>query len=467
MKDLEQAIERNIRHKRMLAQGERLIVAVSGGVDSMVLLHLLHQLAKRHKWKLTVAHFNHRLRGKSSDADEGLVRSVAKSLGLSFARTSANVRKTALQNRISVEMAARDLRHHFFATCARKYGASCVALAHHADDQLEQFFLRLFRGTGSRALSGIQWKNVSPVDPDIRLIRPLLDQPKGVLAAYAEQKRIRYREDATNRSADIQRNRIRHELLPLLLKSYQPGLPVTILRIQEIVGAESELVKELALCWLQNSRTQPGKKSDPFDKLHVAVQRRAIQLQLEQQGMYTDFELVEKLRLHPDKPVSVSSASNKSVQLFATRTKNGRVELNRNSSPLFTKKMMDLLIDGGRNCQEFGGLRLKWQIQRRKGVPKPASGPGWEWFDAEQVGKKIVLRSWRPGDRFQPIGSSKPVKLQDFFTNSKIPRERRHELVLACTVKGDIFWVEGLRISERFKLTDQTNRRLQWQWKRL
>lgn len=466
MKDIEQAVALNIRQKRMLSRGERVVVAVSGGVDSMVLLHLLNRLATRHEWKLLVCHFNHQLRGKSSDADARLVKRVTEKLGLRFETASANVRQVALRKRISLEMAARELRHRFFASCAKKFGAAYVALAHHADDQLEQFFLRLFRGTGGRALSGMQWQNVSPADAGVHLIRPLLNQSKSLLEAYAKQNKIPYREDATNRSVDILRNRIRHELLPLLKKKYQPGLQSTISRIQEIIGAESELVNELAMNWLEKSQNQ-GPKPGEFGNLHIAVQRRILQLQLEQHRIGMEFELVEKLRLQPTKAASVRHALEDSVLLFANRTKTGRVELKRNPSPLFSEKTREIRVEGSRSREEFGGLWLEWRIQQRKGLARPDARSGREWFDAEQVGKRILLRFWQPGDRYQPIGSPKSVKLQDIFVNARIPRQRRHELVLACTGKGDIFWVEGLRISERFKLTEQTNRRLQWRWKRL
>ena len=209
-------------------------------------------LSMRHGWNLTVAHFNHQLRGRSSDADEKLVRKTAAALKLPFVVARADVRKFAGKSKLSIEMAARKLRHEFFARAARERNISVVALAHHADDQVELFFLRLLRGAGGEGLAGMKWRSPSPVDGKITLIRPLLDATKAELREFArENTRFAFREDATNARLDLPRNRVRNELLPLLRRRYQPALTRTILRLMEIVGAEAELVGETAQQWLK------------------------------------------------------------------------------------------------------------------------------------------------------------------------------------------------------------------------
>ena len=124
-------------------------------------------------------------------------------------------------------------------------------------------------------------------------------------------------------------------------------------------------------------------------------------------------------------------------------------------------------LEGRAGEVEFDGARIWWRIDSRKPLGSPKRGVGRECFDADKVGSLVRLRHWQPGDRFQPIGMACPVKLQDFFTNQKVPRDRRRQLIVAATAGGEVFWVEGMRISERFKLTKQTIRRLQWRWKRL
>ena len=470
------------------------MVAVSGGLDSTALLHLLHKLSSRHRWKLTVAHFNHRLRGRSSDADERLVRKAAAAMKLPFVAARANVKEFARKSKLSVEMAARKLRHGFFARAARERNIRIVALAHHADDQVELFFLRVLRGAGGEGLAGMKWRSPSPVDSKIMLVRPLLDATKAELRGFARESEICFREDATNATLDLPRNRVRNELLPLLLRCYQPALVKTVLRLMEIVGAEADLVGENARQWLVSKRKMEraprpvpfheprgsGRESAPshpnqsqsrltsaaaiekdnFASLPVAVQRRVLQLQLSEAGVRADFELIESLRQSANVPVNLGPE--RSVMRDAT----GMVSLRVAPPSGFNANEIAVNLAGRAGNMEFDGVRFDWRLETGANFARPRGRKACESFDADRVGGKITLRHWRPGDRFQPIGLRSPVKLQDLFTNRKISRARRRELIVAAAENGAIFWVEGLRISENFKLTPQTQRRLVWRWQR-
>src|ERR1044071_5851301 len=165
---LHQRVRRQISRRSMLRRGQRLLVAVSGGADSVVLLHVLSHLALQQKWRLIVGHLNHGLRGRSSDADERLVRKTARALKLPIVVGKAEVRRLGEERGLSVEMAGRKARHDFFAKTARRLKIPTVALAHHADDQLELFFLRVLRGTGTQGIAGMRWANPSPADSRVQ-----------------------------------------------------------------------------------------------------------------------------------------------------------------------------------------------------------------------------------------------------------------------------------------------------------
>jgi tRNA(Ile)-lysidine synthase len=479
--DLLQQVEQNILHRHLLKPGQAALVAVSGGLDSMTLLHVLHRLASRHRWKLTVAHFNHRLRGRSSDADERLVRATAAAMKLPFIVGRTDVKSFARKSKLSIEMAARKLRHEFFARVARERKIRVVALAHQSDDQVELFFLRLLRGAGGEGLAGMKWRSPSPVDSKTTLVRPLLDTTKEELGRFARENKVPFREDATNALLNVPRNRVRNELLPLLRRRYQPGLTRTVLRLMEIVGAEADVAGEIARQWLEIScrsrgdeaqiksgkrKAESGKLETPhvvsgsFASLPVAVQRRVLQLQLSAAGVPADFELIESLREAAGVRVSVGSG------LFVLRNAAGEVSLRAESSAAFSAREATLKLAGRAGGAEFDGVRLHWQLDGGASFTRPPGQTGREFFDADKVGSRITLRHWRPGDRFQPTALKAAVKLQDLFTNRKIPRDRRRDLVVAATRRGEIFWVEGLRISEHFKLTPQTKRRLVWRWQR-
>ena len=491
-------IERALASRRLIAKGESLVVAVSGGVDSMVLLDLLQTLAPHCGLTLTVAHLNHQLRGRSSQADEALVRKTARRLKLRCVVARADIKGLARRKKQSIEMAAREARHRFLAATAKRVGAAKVVLAHQADDQIELFFLRLFRGSGSDGLAGMKWRNPSPADPKIEVIRPLLEVTKAALVEYAREHRVTFREDATNAHVGIPRNRIRHELLPLLRSQFQPQLDRLLSRTREILGAESDFMLQAARDWLW------AKTREPFIGLPVAMQRRVLQLQLLDHGIVPDFDQLEVLRLNPETVVEFSGglsqagapSRKKPVRLSVDR--GGRLGIAPSADGKFSKSSIEIFLAGpnseggdlsllksaakggwepaggicgndGPNAGkvEFEGLAVSWGICRRaaKAIPKPLAGR--EIFDADQVGSQVILRHWQPGDRFQPIGMKTSSKLQDYFVNAKVPRAERHRRVVAVNASGTVFWVEGMRISERFKLTANTTRSLHWVWKRL
>ena len=417
----------------------------------MVLLTVLNQLAQESGCQLAVAHFNHRLRGRSSDADERFVAQAAARLKLPLFSVGADVRSHAKQRGLSVEMAARELRHRFLARTARRWRCKSVALAHHADDQVELFFLRLLRGSGGRGLAGMKWRSPSPSDPRIQLVRPLLDVTRAEIEVFAREQRIRFRTDVSNGSSDFLRNRIRNELLPNLRRRFQPALNRNVLRLMEIVGSETAAVETLAADWLRHQR--PG-----FDRLHVAVQRCILQTQLHERGLQTEFDLIEALRLAPATPVMVAP------KVQAVRDQAGRLTVTTLKPASFRRDQKPVTLKGRAGEVDFGGLRIKWRTATQRGARLPAGRLQQEIFDADKVGERILLRHWRAGDRFQPIGMKAAVKLQDWFTNLKIPRTRRRGLVIATTAAGEIFWVQDLRIGERFKITTGTTRALHWRW---
>jgi tRNA(Ile)-lysidine synthase len=453
--DLPERVSLAIAEHRLLRPAQPLLVAVSGGLDSMVLLRVLHGLSERHGWRLAVAHLNHQLRGRSSLADEQLVRRAAKQLGLAAIVERAHIRQFARANGLSIEMAARKVRHDFLARTALQMQIPTVALAHHAEDQVELFFLRLLRGSGSDGLAGMKWSNPSPADPQIELVRPLLGETKAALRAHAAGCAIRFRDDATNAALDIQRNRIRNELLPLLRRKYQPALDKAVLRCIDLVSAEAQCVSMAAADWLAR------KDARRFDSLAIALQRRCVQMQLLQLGITAGFDLIEQLRMEANRPVCVAPE----VAVF--RDDQGIVRLRPPPIAAFSQEslLMDLSASAGTTV--FGNVEVRWRMEPKRGLPPARRSPQTEFFDADKVGSAVTLRHWRPGDRFQPIGMERPVKLQDLFTNQKVPRARRGQLVLGATSTGEIFWVEGLRMSERFKLTKSSIRRLQWRWQRL
>lgn len=445
-------VQTNLRRHLLWPRRGPLVVATSGGLDSVVLLRLLHQLSPAAGVPLVVAHAHHGLRPEA-DADADFVAALARSLALPLASERLPVRDAAEQSRESIEMAARRLRHAFLARVALEHSAERIALAHHAGDQAELFLLRLLRGSGGSGLGGMLPSSPSPADPRLTLIRPLLEVPKELLQDFAAAQHIVFREDATNADVSIPRNRVRHELLPLLRADYSPAIDTLLQRTAHLVGADADYVQAEARRWFQARRRRR------FEDLHVALQRAIVREQLWQLGHDAGYELVERLRLNPNRV----SADEKTTLRLAP---GGMLEQAAPDTPTFNPGAVRLAITAPAGETAVESVCVKWSRTRSVSPPPKRQVPGRELFDALRVGPEIVFRHWRRGDRFRPLGMPRAAKLQDLFVNRKIPVAARRTLLVATTLAGEIFWVEGLPPGEAYKVTSATREKLIFTWRR-
>ena len=449
---LHQQVARNWDSWPSALKAAGLVVAVSGGADSVALLDALSGFARRDGVRLTVAHANHGLRGRDSDADAASVGELAARLGWPCVITRLDIRGEKERTQESLEMTARRLRHAFLARTARETGARAVALAHHGDDQVELFLLRLFRGAGGDGLGGMAERSASPADPGITLLRPLLTVTRAEILDYLRQQQLEFREDASNQDESIPRNHLRHTILPWLRREVGEHLDRVIRRTSEIVRADADCVDEWAVKWMS------ARRHERFAALPVAVQRAVIRRQLWDLNCPVDFELVERLRL---------TQSNQSVTAQTTlkRTPSGRLEPMAPAAPFNPDRTTVTLKPSGRT--QFDGLHLRWHRSSRSHFkPSKPNAASREQFDATRVGDVIQLRHWQAGDRFQPLGMPQATKLQNLFTNRKVPAAERRQRVVATTADGTLFWVEGLPLGEAFKIQPSTQSRLNWTWQR-
>ena len=436
---------------------ERLLLAVSGGVDSMVMLELVFRLARIHHWDLTLAHFNHALRGPESEGDEAFIREVADRLGLFLVVGRAQVGEIEGVKGQSLEMAARTGRHEFLANTAREQRISKVILAHHAGDQTELFLLRLFRGAGSSGMGGMKRASPSPVAAGIELIRPLLGLSKSRILAFARSEGVAYREDSSNADTDILRNQIRKELIPLIERNYSRSFAEAVTRTMDLLGAEHDWVAESAQEWMDE---EPQRT--PFSGLAKALQREVLRRGLLRVGLTPEFDLIERLRVESADSIVMVDGGRR-----IARDRRGKIV----EKPMFhlshSRDVCPIELKSSEGEERFGEGVIRWEIVRGGSFDmREGSGPETEYFDADRVGSKILLRHWLPGDRFQPIGLEHQVKLQDWFTNEKVPSHERRSRVVGESANGVIFWVEGMRISEAFKLTESTKNMLKITWVR-
>jgi len=468
MDDLKQRVLRFIQENGLIVSGETLLIGVSGGPDSVCLLHLLNHLREGMGLVLHVAHLDHMLRGADSDGDAAYVSRLASSLSIPATVERADVAAHRQGRRLSIEEAAREVRFAFFARVARDVGAERIALGHTRDDQVETILMNLLRGTGLTGLRGMMPITSLRTAGGNRLevIRPLLEVSREQTEGYCREFDLNPRIDISNFSLAHTRNRVRHELVPAL-KRYNRNVDAALLRTADAAaGAVSFMDDEVSGIWDSVVTVQPNGlliDSEELSGCHPAVQRHLLRRAIA--AVLGD--LVDVQAVHIDKMVQALSAP-------AGR----RIVLPRGLS--FSVGYRDcLLSSGAAEACPFPSMEQQYRIA----VPGETAIPGWRiraslaasadgkaggyvaHLDLDAVGRDLSVRARKPGDRFRPLGMEGSKSLQDFMVDARIPRSWRGRIPLVCSPDG-IVWVVGWRIAEGAKVTDATKRVLRLEFER-
>jgi tRNA(Ile)-lysidine synthase len=434
------------------------LVAVSGGADSVALLVLLHGLAKRFSWRLTVAHLDHGIRSRAAaGGDAAFVAALAKRLKIPCVVGRARVPALARRRGISLEMAAREARYAFLVRTARTVKADVIATAHTADDQVETILLKLLRGAGRGGLSGMA---AATTVGGIPLLRPLLEVSRREIESLLREQQIPWREDESNRDPAFLRNRVRHELLPLLERDYNPNIRATLLRSREVMAAEDAWLDEIARGILEDCAPD-ATLSTQLQGYPLAARRRVIRLWLVRQGVLPaslDFDGVARV----DKLLERNRGSRR-VELpggWQVERRYDRLSAVKGSVPGVAAvpevPAVRLKVPG---VTRVKALNLRIMATLAPGVVKDrGAGPG--VFPARATLSAKVLKErdlWvRPvkaGDRILPFGMTGSRKIQDILVDAKVPRAER-ALIPVLTCADRIVWLPGYRIARNCAVDD-------------
>jgi tRNA(Ile)-lysidine synthase len=452
-------VKETIDRFHLLDKGNRLIVGVSAGVDSMVLLHLLNVIRQEFDLSLIVAHVNHGLRPKESEEEAELVRKESERLGLTFEYGLFNVKEFQKAGGISLQDAARRIRFHYFNILLQKYSANKIALGHNADDQVETVLLRLMRGSGLRGLKGIV-----PIREG-RVIRPLLEVWRREIESFAEEKKIPYLLDSSNLKENYLRNRLRLTLIPVIEREYQPNFKEIILRTSAILREENDYLErdaeESYHKIVQEEKDALSFKLSQYQSLHPAIQWRVLQKmwgRIDKGGV--DIEVREQ--------VEVAHIYKKLHQLcpsFLLELPHG-VSLEKRYDLVTMKRgwvkpvppfEVELISPGRTYIEEIRREIVIEEASRIDKIKDLYGLPDTALLDYQNLQFPLKVRNFRPGDRFQPLGLEGTQKLKEFFINHKIPKFERARIPLL--ISGEmIAWIVGYRINERLKVTKETQR---------
>jgi tRNA(Ile)-lysidine synthase len=456
-----------IQEQHLIRAGDHVLVAVSGGPDSVVLLHVLLALqATLQVAKLTTVHLDHQLRGEESRQDARFVQDLSERWGVACHGASAAVESYRRLHRVSLEMAARDCRQRFFEQERRDLQAQSVALGQHADDQAEEILLRLLRGTGPGGIAGMAAKTPQG------FIRPLLFATREEILGYAHDLHLPYRVDSSNLSSFCQRNALRLEVLPLLRTHIHPHVVRTLSRCADLARDEEDAWAQIIEEYWQRVVLDTGENRvslavGRMSSLFVAIQRRLLRRALE--SVQGNLQSIQVVHIEALRRLLETGAVGKQVHLpggLRGLREPERLVIRAKTTELDEPFLPTNIAEPG--CHRLAAFDL--ELRHRAVSPGEAGAvAGFPrtsqvvWMDADQLRWPLLVRSWQPGDRFQPLGLKGTMKLQDYFTNARVPREERHRIPLLCD-QEKICWVVGQRLDDRVKITAATRRVLVAQW---
>ncbi len=447
MSALEQNIIKFISDNKLIESNEKLLLALSGGADSVFALKFLTKYKSKYNIRICALHINHSLRGKESDGDEIFCKKLCDDFDVEFYTEKIDVRKIAEDEKLSIEEAARNVRYEKLNKYLQISGSDKIITAHNLDDNTETVLLNLFRGSGLKGLSGI------PVKRD-KIIRPFLSTGKNDIIKYLNKNNIKFRTDSTNLESQYKRNYLRNKIIPKLRENINPKVDNNIFRFSGIIrNAElilRSLVNENIAKYVNNDTNELLiRKEIEVISTHLIgeVIRRSIKEKFNVDVNYNDFMNIQNLFA-----LQVGSKIDLSQNLEAISEREHiliKKKIDNEEIVTEMKLYFDTQIDfNGKliGCSKINTEEI--QFSDSKDV---------EFIDADNLSEPFVVRIWKPGDKFHPLGMKGTKNISDFLTENKVPNSVKNDQLVLIN-KGKIIWVVGYRIDESLKITNKTKK---------
>ncbi len=447
MKATEQKVIRFIKENNLISEGDRVLIALSGGPDSVFLLHFFNKFKSKYKIVLGAVHINHLLRGNDSDRDEIFCKAICNELDIPIYTVKANVKLYAKRNKHSLEIAGRNIRYDFFEKILSTKKYSKIATAHNADDNAETVLLNLIKGTGINGIAGI------PVKRD-KIIRPILCLSKKEILEYLEDNKFEYRIDESNLSNEYERNFLRNNVIPLIQKNLNPSFTENILN--------SSLNFQRLNLFLEKMMVQLKSGIDIKKNKYLALPVKHFEI-------VDEFLISQLLKTLIDKNFNLQSNSDDLKKIFLIKNKQAGKSEELSNNLLVLKERDKIIITkkkpGKKNADKSIQIGKSVKVNDKnlsinqviKSKVKIGKSKNIEFISGDNINDVFTIRTWQNGDKFYPIGMKGTKKLSDYLNEIKIDSfQKKNQLVLINN--GKIVWIIGHRLDDRFKITSQTKR---------
>ncbi len=456
MKKEEQRFLKFISDYDLIDKGDKILAALSGGPDSVLLLHLLKKFQKKFQLKIAAFHLNHKIRGKDADRDESFCKKLCAALGVEFFTSSEDVPLHAKQKKLSLEEAGRNIRYDYLNKIAFEHGFNKIATAHNCDDNTETILLNVIKGTGLNGLTGIPIKRGN-------IIRPMLALTKKEILNYLNLNEIKFRTDKTNLQSENDRSYLRNKIIPLIKNKLNPSVDRNLFTSALIFKNYQAYISKKASEAVSKAVRSDGEvlifRIDVLRKIEKEILGEGFKIILETKlSVETDYDEVSKLIL------LMSKNAGKRVSLSGNYTairERDEIRLSKVNKP---GRFVSKKINPGETIKiDDKTIYISTAIN----PPEKYSGNRFiEYIDADKISIPFILRRWKAGDKFIPLGSIGTKKISDFLNEQKVPVHlKKEQLVFACGGRNvsdnsheKIIWVVGFRIDDRFKVTTKSRK---------
>jgi tRNA(Ile)-lysidine synthase len=427
-----------ISENNLIKPGDKILLTVSGGIDSMVMTYLFH----KQDYRIGIAHCNFSLRAGESDKDEELVRQFASDHNIPFYTIRFDTKAFAKKNRLSVQMAARDLRYKWFEEIRKKNGYDLIAVAHNLNDKIETLLINLTRGTGLTGMAGMK-----PVSN--RIIRPLLFATRQDISTFRNQHQIIFREDKSNADTKYTRNKIRHLVIPVL-KEINPSIETTLNETAERFSGFNEIVFE----YISRLRERISEEKEQFitfniSQLKTFLHNKAVLYELFRPYGITNALLIDLIKV-------IEGKTGGQIITDTHRIIKNRKEIVVSDEEIASETFYTIKDISG-FCL-FPGISSARRVRITESF-EISSDPHIACIDSEKVSFPVIIRKWKAGDSFYPLGMKQKKKLSDYFIDNKYSKFDK-ENIFILESNGKIVWIIGDRIDDRFKITSSTKKGL-------